>query len=100
MHFGYMAAKIFTIFGTVFRSRRVKREVIPPMATRWPKPEHLFFGAVLGFLLAGLALQLTGLAPRADFWIAVAAFAIAWLPALLAIVFVAIPKWWRRGKAG
>jgi hypothetical protein len=70
------------------------------MATRWPKPEHLFFGSVLLLMLVGVVLQLTGFAPRAGFWIAVIAFGVAWLPALLALVFFAIPEWWRRGKAG
>jgi hypothetical protein len=72
----------------------------PAMATRWPKPEHLFFGGILLLMLVGVVLQLTGLAPRTGFWIAVIAFGVAWLPALLALVFIAIPEWWRRGKAG
>jgi hypothetical protein len=67
------------------------------MRIRWPKPEHLFFGAVLVAMLMGAVLQLTNLAPWAGFWIAVGAFAVAWLPALFAIVFIAIPEWWRRG---
>jgi hypothetical protein len=70
------------------------------MAARWPKPEHLFFGGILLLMLVGVILQLTGFAPRAGFWIGVIAFGVAWLPALLALFFVAIPEWWRRGKAG
>jgi hypothetical protein len=70
------------------------------MARRWPKPEFLFFGSVFVLVMAGLLLQITGVAPRAGFWIAMCAFGIGWIPALLALVFIAIPEWWRRGKAG
>jgi hypothetical protein len=70
------------------------------MATRWPKPEHLFLGTALFLMIAGLFLQFTGLAPRAGWWIIVVAFGLVWLPAILAVIFIAIPEWWRRGKAG
>jgi hypothetical protein len=66
------------------------------VATRWPKPEHLFFGGILLLILVGLLLEFTGVAPQAGSWIVAGAFAAAWLPALLAILFVAIPEWWRR----
>jgi hypothetical protein len=72
----------------------------PAMASRWPKPEFLFFGSVLVLVLAGLLLQITGIAPRVGFWIGICAFGIGCLPALLALIFIAIPEWWRRGKAG
>lgn len=68
------------------------------MARRWPRPEQLFLGGILLLLLVGLFLQLTKVAPRAGYWIATGAFAVAWLPALLAILFVAIPDWWRRRR--
>jgi fumarate reductase subunit D len=70
------------------------------MARRWAKPEFLFFGGVFLFLIAGLFLELTGIAPRAGSWIAICAFGVAWVPALLAIVLIVIPAWWRHRKAG
>ena len=70
------------------------------MSTRWPKPEFLFFGGCLLLMLLGLALQLTGVAPRVGFWIGIGAFGLASLPALLVLIFIAIPEWGRRGKAG
>jgi hypothetical protein len=66
------------------------------VATRWPKPEHLFFGGILLLILVGLLLEFTGVATQAGSWIVAGAFAAAWLPALLAILFVVIPEWWRR----
>jgi uncharacterized membrane protein YvlD (DUF360 family) len=68
-------------------------------ARRWPNPEFLFLGGLFLLMMAGLVLQITGIAPRAGFWIAIFGFAVGWIPALLALVFIAIPEWWRRGKA-
>ena len=70
------------------------------MARRLPKLEYLFAGGVLPFMLAGLFLEFCGIAPRVGFWIAIYAFGIGWIPAMLAVVFIVIPEWWRRGKAG
>ena len=67
------------------------------MATRWPKPEHLFVGGILLLMLVGVILQLTGLAPRAGFWIGATAFAIGCLPALLALLLPAVTR--RHGKS-
>jgi hypothetical protein len=64
------------------------------MESRILRPEHLFIGVLLVLKFSGLTLQFGGLAPRVGFWIVVGAGGLAWLPALLAIGLMVLPRWW------
>jgi uncharacterized membrane protein (DUF485 family) len=58
-------------------------------------PEHIFMGLIAAGMLTGLALMISGASMYWGFRIAVGTFLVAWVPALLAVVFVAMPRWWR-----
>ena len=61
---------------------------------RW-YPEHVFAALILVGMATGVALQVTGISPYWGIRIAIGVFAVAWLPALLVIVLIVIPRWWR-----
>jgi hypothetical protein len=59
-------------------------------------PEHYFFGLILAGAVLGVALTLSGISPFWGFRIALGSFLIGWLPAIFALLFIAIPGWWRK----
>jgi hypothetical protein len=66
------------------------------MARNGARLDFMFMGTVLVLMVGGLALHLTGIAPRVGLWIAIGAFGLAWVPAILAIIFITIPNRRRR----
>lgn len=60
------------------------------------KPEFIFVGLIVGGMLTGIAMTVSGVAPQWGYRVAFGAFALGWVPALLALVFIAIPEWWRK----